>query len=127
MARSKLSSAEIKDLRGRLVEERETLAEQLVTLEEEAFSATQSEISGDVGTEDESADAASATFEREKDLSIENNIRDLLTKIADALERIDAGTYGICAACGKPIEKTRIKALPYAALCIDDAQAQSRR
>ncbi|MGZ8595854.1 MAG: TraR/DksA family transcriptional regulator, partial [Actinomycetota bacterium] len=76
---------------------------------------------------DESADAGTATFEREKDLSIENNVRDLLQKIERALKRIEAGTYGTCDRCGKPIEKPRIKALPYVDLCIKDAQAQSRR
>jgi RNA polymerase-binding transcription factor DksA len=82
---------------------------------------------GDVGLDDESADAGTATFEREKDLSIENNVRDLLQKIAGALKRIDAGTYGVCSRCGKPIEKARVKALPYVDLCIKDAQAQTRR
>ena len=48
-------------------------------------------------------------------------------KIDRALKRMDAGTYGICERCGKPIEKARIKALPYVDLCIKDAQAQSRR
>ena len=69
-------------------------------------------LSGDVGLDDESADAGTATFEREKDLSIENNVRDLLHKIDRALKRIDDGTYGICDICGKPIEKARMKALP---------------
>jgi len=80
-----------------------------------------------VGLDDESADAGSATFEREKDLSIEQNVRDLLDKIERALKRMDEGTYGVCEICGKPIEKARIKALPYVDLCIKDAQAQSRR
>ena len=51
---------------------------------------TQSDLSGDVGVDDESADAGTATFEREKDLSIEHNVRDLLQKIDRALTRIDA-------------------------------------
>ena len=54
-------------------------------------------------------------------------MRDLLQKIDRALQKIDAGTYGICERCGKPIEKARIKALPYVDLCIKDAQARSRR
>ena len=53
--------------------------------------------------------------------------RDLIQKIDRALKRIDAGTYGICERCGKPIEKARLKALPYVDLCIKDAQARSRR
>ena len=54
-------------------------------------------------------------------------MRDLLHKIDRALKRMDDGTYGICDICGKPIEKARVKALPYVDLCIKDAQAQSRR
>ena len=127
MAESKLTKKEVDELRARLTEERTELATQLSTIEEDAFSTTQSELSGDVGLDDESADAGSATFEREKDLSIEQNVRDLLDKIERALKRMDEGTYGVCEICGMPIEKARIKALPYVDLCIKDAQAQSRR
>ena len=127
MAETKLTKKEITYLQARLVEERGELQTQLATLEEDTFATTQSEMSGDVGLDDESADAGTATFEREKDLSIEQNVRDLLDKIERALKRIDDGTYGVCERCGKSIEKARIKALPYVDLCIKDAQAQSRR
>ncbi len=127
MAQAKLTKKEVDDLRDRLLEEREELQEQLTTIEDTTFSATQSDLSGDVGLDDESADAGTATFEREKDLSIEQNVRDLLQKVDRALKRIEAGTYGVCDRCGKPIEKARVKALPYVDLCIKDAQAQSRR
>jgi RNA polymerase-binding transcription factor len=127
MAVAKLTTQEIGELRTRLESERGELADQLTTIEDQAFAATQSDISGDVGVDDESADAGTATFEREKELSIEQNVRDLIQKIDRALRRIDDGTYGICEVCGKPIEKARIKALPYVDLCIKDAQARSRR
>jgi RNA polymerase-binding protein DksA len=127
MAVAKLTTQEIGELRTRLESERGELADQLTTIEDQAFAATQSDISGDVGVDDESADAGTATFEREKELSIEQNVRDLIQKIDRALKRIDDGTYGICEVCGKPIEKARIKALPYVDLCIKDAQARSRR
>src|SRR5687767_2459694 len=113
MAGTKLTKKEVGDLRDRLLEERQELQTQLLTIEEDSFAATQSDLSGDVGLDDESADAGTATFEREKDLSIENNVRDLLQKIDRALRRIDEGTYGVCEICGRPIEKARIKALPY--------------
>jgi RNA polymerase-binding transcription factor DksA len=124
---TKLTKIELRDLRVRLEEERVELDTQLTTIVEDSFAVSQSDLSGDVGLDDESADAGTATFEREKDLSIENNVRDLLHKIDRALKRMDDGTYGICDICGKPIEKARIKALPYVDLCIKDAQAQSRR
>jgi RNA polymerase-binding protein DksA len=127
MVATRLTKPEIKELRARLEEERVELDTQLTTIVEDTFATTQSDMSGDVGLDDESADAGTATFEREKDLSIENNVRDLLQKIERALRRMDEGTYGVCDICGKPIEKARIKALPYVDLCIKDAQAQSRR
>jgi len=107
--------------------EREQLERQLETIEENSFAASRSDLSGEVAFDDETADAGTATFERERDLSIENNVRDLMQKIDRAVGRMDAGTYGICARCGKPIEKARVKALPYVDLCIKDAQAQARR
>ncbi len=121
------SKKELGDLRQRLTQEREELQAQLATIEEQSFANTQSDISGEVSFDEENADAGTFTFERERDLSIENNVRDLLGKIDRALGRMDEGTYGMCSRCGKQIEKARLKALPYVDLCIKDAQAQSRR
>jgi DnaK suppressor protein len=125
--RAPYTKKELDDLRIRLEEERAQLQAQLTTIEEATFSSSQSEVSGEVSFDDENADAGTFTFERERDLSIENNVRDLLRKIDRALGRMDDGTYGICSRCGKPIEKARMKALPYVDLCIKDAQAQARR
>jgi RNA polymerase-binding protein DksA len=127
MAAAKLTKQEIGDLETRLRAEHAELSDQLATIEDQTFAASQSDLSGDVGVDDESADAGTATFEREKELSIEQNVRDLIQKIDRALKRIEVGTYGICERCGKPIEKARLKALPYVDLCIKDARAQSRR
>jgi RNA polymerase-binding protein DksA len=127
MPEAKLTKKETDELQARLQQERAELEVQLATIEDTSFATTQSDLSGDVGLDDESADAGTATFEREKDLSIEQNVRDLLQKIDRALKRIEEGTYGICERCGKPIEKARIKALPYVDLCIKDAREQARR
>lgn len=118
---------ELDELRQRLEAERAELQEQLTTIEETQFATSQSDISGEVSFDEENADAGTFTFERERDLSIENNVRDLMGKIDRALGRMDDGSYGTCTRCGRPIEKARLKALPYADLCIKDAQAQSRR
>jgi RNA polymerase-binding protein DksA len=127
MAAVKLTQKELDDFATRMRSERDELVEQLSTIEDQTFAASQSDLSGDVGIDDESADAGTATFEREKELSIEQNVRDLIQKIDRALKRIDDGTYGICERCGNPIEKARLKALPYVDLCIKDAQASARR
>ncbi len=126
MARGTLTAPELKELRAALETERTELQSQLEEIETSTFSQAQSELSGEMGFDDEYADAGTATFERERDLSLENNVRDLLGKIEKALSRMDEGTYGVCERCGKPIEKARLKALPYATLCIADAQATNR-
>ena len=125
--KSAFTAKELADLKKRLLDERSELQEQLSTIEEASFAASQSDLTGEVGGYDEeNADAGTFTFERERDLSIENNVRDLMRKVDDALERMSSKTFGICAVCGNPIEKARVKALPYVELCIKDAQAQTR-
>ena len=117
---------ELADLKARLIQERAELEAQLKELEESSFSDNQSESSGDMTGDEEYADAGSATFERELDLSLVNNVIDLVERIDKALAKIDEGTYGLCDRCGRPIEKARIRALPYANLCLADKRAEER-
>jgi DnaK suppressor protein len=125
-AKSPLSQKEVKELKEKLLAERKDLQAQLDELEELSFGSNQSDISGEMGFDEEYADAGTATFERERDLSLVNNLRDLMERIDKALAKIEEGTYGLCDRCGKPIEKLRLKALPYANLCIKDKQAEER-
>jgi RNA polymerase-binding transcription factor len=125
-AKSPLSTKEIQELKEKLLAERKDLQAQYDELEELSFGSNQSDLSGEMGFDEEYADAGTATFERERDLSLVNNLRDLMERIDKALAKIDEGTYGLCDRCGKPIEKLRLKALPYANLCIKDKQAEER-
>jgi RNA polymerase-binding protein DksA len=79
------------------------------------------------GAGDDQADAGSKTFEREQELSIANNRRDLMRQVERALERIDNGTYGRCESCGEPIPKPRLQAFPSATLCVRCKQREERR
>jgi DnaK suppressor protein len=124
--KSPLSNKEIQELKEKLLSERKDLQAQFDELEELSFGSNQSDLSGEMGFDEEYADAGTATFERERDLSLVNNLRDLMERIDKALAKIDEGTYGLCDRCGKPIEKLRLKALPYANLCIKDKQAEER-
>lgn len=126
MAKSLYTDKELSDLRARLVAERADLQAQYQELEESSFSVNQSEMTGEMAFDEEYADAGTATFEREKDLSLVNNLRDLMDKIDKALAKMDEGAYGLCDRCGKPIERARLKALPYANLCLQDKQAEER-
>ena len=126
MTKTPFEKKDLEAFKQRLLDERGELQAQLTELEESSFSTPQSDMSGEVSFDEEYADSGTFTFERERDLSIENNVRDLMGKIDKALGRISEGTFGICERCGKPIEKARIRALPYANLCIKDAQAEVR-
>lgn len=64
------------------------------------------------------ADDASDAFEQAKELALHRHAEQLLKKVNDALERLAQGTYGICELCGKAIDPARLRALPYATLCI---------
>jgi DnaK suppressor protein len=72
------------------------------------------------------ADVGSETFDRERDLSILEQVEGELAEVERALGRLDAGSYGICEACGKPIDDTRLEARPEARLCRDDQQSAER-
>jgi DnaK suppressor protein len=76
---------------------------------------------------DDSADAGTKAFEREHELALTQNAQDLLDQGERALARIDAGTYGVCESCGKPIGKARLLAFPRATLCVECKQREERR
>jgi len=80
-----------------------------------------------VGAGDDQADAGAKTFQREYDLSLTQNARELLDVSRNALARIDDGSYGVCASCGQPIGKARLKAFPRATLCVTCKQREERR
>jgi len=73
------------------------------------------------------AAAATHVFEQQRDLALLDHSRQHLAAIDAALERLTAGTYGSCTACGHPIPPERLEALPWAALCIDCSRAVRRR
>jgi RNA polymerase-binding protein DksA len=72
------------------------------------------------------ADSATATLNREIDYTLEENSGHLLHAIDEALMRIEAGTFGTCGRCGKPIAEERLEAIPYANRCIDCKRLEER-
>ncbi|GGL22080.1 hypothetical protein GCM10012283_00170 [Phycicoccus endophyticus] len=82
--------------------------------------------SGD-GAGDDQADAGAKTYEREQEISLANNAREMLDQTERALERIADGSYGTCESCGNPIGKMRLQAAPRATLCIPCKTSQERR
>lgn len=73
------------------------------------------------------ANAGSKTLEREQELSLANNAREMLVQSLRALERLDDGTYGVCENCGNAIGKLRLEAAPRATLCLPCKSKEERR
>ena len=95
-----------------------------------------SEVEGDLagmiensgeGAGHDQADVGSASFERDQEMVIVNNARDMLVQSQHALERIADGSYGQCEICGNPIGKNRLMAFPRATLCLSCKQREERR
>ena len=123
--RSLVTKRDLQGYRRRLEAELAELRGQRADLEE-STEASLADATGEVGFDEEFADAGSFTFERERDLSLVDNAKDLIDKVEHALGRIDAGKFGRCEACGGAIEAERLDALPYATLCLADARQRVR-
>ena len=123
--RSLVTKRDLQAYRRRLEAELAELRGQRADLEE-ATEASLADATGEVGFDEEFADAGSFTFERERDLSLVDNAKDLIDKVEHALARMDSGRFGRCEACGGAIEAERLDALPYATLCLADARRRVR-
>lgn len=86
-----------------------------------------SEASGENPYRDHMADQGSATFERELDLTLEENLRDNLEDVRAALLRIEKGSYGVCERCRAEIPLERLEAIPTTSLCVLCKQAEESR
>lgn len=118
------SDAELAAVRAELAAQAKALRKEIVDAEEQ--DAALKRDSGGEGTGDD-ADAGSKTFEREHEMSLANNSRDLLMQVERALARVDAQTYGRCETCSNAIPKARLQALPAATMCVSCKQREERR
>ncbi|MCP9954985.1 TraR/DksA family transcriptional regulator [Actinomadura madurae] len=114
---------------GELDEVRAGLEEQIETLRAEIAASASQIAEGDTsdGAGDDQADAGAKTYEREHELALSYNSQDLLAQIERAVQRMNAGTYGICESCAKPIGKARLQVFPRATLCVTCKQREERR
>lgn len=110
---------------------RRELESEIVELRAE-ISKAESEIAERMGNAvadagDDQADAGAKTFQREHELALTHNSRELLAQNERALARILSGTYGVCESCGEAIGKARLQAFPRATLCVACKQREERR
>ena len=114
--------------RQRLAEERERLDGVRSTFDAEHLSEqSESESLGEISSYDQhQADMGTETFEREKDLSILEQVEAELADVEHALRRLDEGTYGTCEVCGRVIPEERLEVMPATRLCLEH-QAEAER
>lgn len=118
------TEAEIAKVRNQLAEEAAGLQAEIDRAESDIADRFGDAIS-DAG--DDQADVGAKAYEREHELALTYNARELLAQTERALARIEDGTYGSCESCGEPIGKARLQAFPRATLCVSCKQREERR
>jgi len=120
-----MSTIDTNRFRDMLQTERARVAAAIQNLKNENPGSIEDE-TGDETQDQHLGDTATAMHDRELDYTLADNEEQVLAEIDAALARIDAGTYGTCTNCGKPIAEDRLEARPWAGLCIDCARDLNR-
>jgi RNA polymerase-binding transcription factor DksA len=114
LTKSPFDAKFIEEQRQQLIEERANYTKQADAMMAEAISLTENREPGDVQFDEESGEGDTLAVERERDLALSAQARAAVEEIDAALERVKAGTYGICRVSGTPIPKERLRAIPWA-------------
>ena len=112
-------------VRTRLLEERQAVAADLERLRAD-LGRSMEEATDEDGNDSHPGDAATETYDREMEMTLEETLEHRFTEIEGALARIDEGTYGVCESCGRAIDPERLDALPYATKCIECKRREER-
>ncbi len=118
------SATELKNMKAELSKDLDRLRKELEEAEAEMEDLVEA---AGVGAGDDQADAGAKTFEREHEMSLVYNARDMVEQAERALERIANKTYGKCEECGNFIGKARLQVFPRATLCMVCKQKEERR
>jgi DnaK suppressor protein len=118
------TEAEIAEVREELVAEIAQLNKKIRQHEEELADILKE---GSDGAGRDPADVGSSNFERDQELSLAQNSREMLDQAQLALRLFDTGDYGLCENCGNPVGKARLQAFPRATMCVTCKQRSERR
>ncbi len=121
-----MKANELDGYRRSLLTEQKRLSAALEYLHAENPGADQEGVIDLGSLEEHLAEVGSITLDREMDYSLEDVVGQELGAISGALERIEQGSFGLCASCGEPISDGRLAARPWASLCIDCKRREER-
>ncbi|WP_051392859.1 TraR/DksA family transcriptional regulator [Glycomyces arizonensis] len=119
------TEAEQAELRAALQERLDELLEEQQRFVSSIAVAQRERLSDTAG--DDQIDSGSKTVEHEHEVAVAGAISERIRQVSHALDRVDAGDYGICEKCGKPIPAARLAAFPSATLCVSCKQLEERR
>jgi DnaK suppressor protein len=112
-------------VRTRLLKERSDVQTDLERLRADLGRSVE-EATDEDGMDSHLGDSATETYDREMEMTLEDTLEHRLGEVDAAIERLDAGTYGVCVRCGKDIAPDRLEAIPYATKCIDCKRLEER-
>ena len=122
-----LSRQQLKQFRQLLITERAKVAGEIKSIAHDTAKSPR-DASGDLSAYTvHMADMAADSYEREVSMNIVSSEQEVLYQIDDALKRMEEGAFGICGQCNKPITMSRLKAVPYASLCILCQRAKEQK
>ncbi len=126
--KNKFTKKELSEFKKIIIKRKDEILDNINHISEETLKKSQKDASGDIsGYSYHMADVATDTYDREFSLGLASNERELLYELDDAMKKIDDGIFGICEDCKSVIAKTRLKALPYARLCLKCQEKKEKR
>ncbi len=126
--KKKLTKKELVDFKKLVLNKKEEILDEIKHISDDTLKKSQKEASGDIsGYTYHMADVATDTYYREFSMGLASNERKLIYEFDDALKRIEEGTFGVCEDCKSLIAKNRLKAVPYARLCVKCQEKKEKR
>ena len=126
--KKKFNKKELEYFKKLILKMKEKMLDDIKHISEDTLKKSQKDAAGDIsGYTYHMADAASDTYDREFSLGLASNERQSLYELDDAIKKIEEGTFGICEECKSVITKTRLKAVPFARLCVKCQEKKEKR
>ena len=123
-----MDKKDLKNFKELLAKKKAALSKGIEHIEKDALKTSQRDAAGDLSAYSlHMADMATDNYDREFSLGLADNEQKILNRINAALEKIDSNTFGTCELCEKKISKVRLRAVPYAELCIPCQEKQEKK